>query len=79
MAKPSKKGQLVKRDRDADSYSVVLSEITELLSSARRTAARAVNTVMTAVYWEVGRRIVEYEQKGAARGLRRKAAGAPVG
>jgi predicted nuclease of restriction endonuclease-like (RecB) superfamily len=67
MAKPSKKDQLVKRDRDADNYSVVLSEITELLSSARRTAARAINTVMTSVYWEVGRRIVEYEQKGAAR------------
>jgi hypothetical protein len=67
MVKSSKKGQLVKRDQDSRSYSAVLDEITEILQSARRTTARAVNTVMTTVYWEVGRRVVEYEQKGATR------------
>jgi predicted nuclease of restriction endonuclease-like (RecB) superfamily len=67
MAKPSKKGQLTRRDKDYGSYSAVLDEITELLQSAKRTTARAVNTVMTTVYWEIGRRIVEYEQKGEAR------------
>lgn len=67
MAKSSKKGQLVKRDQDSRSYSAVLDEITEILQSARRATARAVNTVMTTVYWEVGRRVVEYEQKGATR------------
>ena len=30
-------------------------------------AARSVNAVMTATYWEIGRRIVEYEQGGKAR------------
>ena len=40
--------------------------ITELLRSAACIVARAVNTVM-AVYREVGRRIVEYEQKRDAR------------
>ena len=35
-----------------------------LLETARRTAARAVNAVMTATYWEIGRRIVEVEQRG---------------
>lgn len=67
MAKSSKKGQLVKRDQDSRSYSAVLDEITEILQSARQASARAVNTVMTTVYWEVGRRVVEYEQKGATR------------
>ncbi len=67
MAKHSKKGHLVKRDNDSGSYSTVLDEITELLQSARRATARAVNTVMTTVYWEIGRRVVEYEQKGEAR------------
>ena len=36
-----------------------------LLESARHTAARAVNAVMTATYWEIGRRIVEVEQRGS--------------
>lgn len=39
----------------------------ELLESARRASARAVNAVMTAAYWQVGRRIVESEQGGASR------------
>jgi len=38
-----------------------------LLEQARRASARAVNAIMTATYWEIGRRIVEYEQGGKAR------------
>lgn len=34
---------------------------------ARHTAARRVNALMSATYWEIGRRIVEVEQKGAER------------
>ena len=41
--------------------------IGELLESARRTSARAVNAIMTATYWEIGRHIVEFEQGGKAR------------
>ena len=67
MAKSSKKAQPVKRDKDSENYRAVLDEITELLQSARRTSARAVNTIMTAVYWEIGRRVVEYEQSGRSR------------
>jgi hypothetical protein len=48
-------------------YDDVLTGIVELLETARRTSARAVNAVMTATYWEVGRRIVEGEQQGAGR------------
>ena len=39
-------------------YDTILSELVTLLEGARRISARAVNAVMTATYWEVGRRIV---------------------
>lgn len=42
-------------------------DIIRLLESARRSAARSVNALMTASYWEIGRRIVEFEQGGAER------------
>lgn len=48
-------------------YGEVLSGVVELLDTARRAVARSVNAVMTATYWEIGRRIVEYEQKGQKR------------
>lgn len=48
-------------------YDSVLAEVVRLLEDSRRASARAVNAVMTATYWEVGRRIVEGEQSGAKR------------
>ena len=48
-------------------YAVVHADIVALLETARRAAARSVNAVMTATYWEVGRRIVEFEQGGQER------------
>ncbi|MBM2846617.1 MAG: hypothetical protein HW407_1929 [Bacteroidetes bacterium] len=48
-------------------YGGLLSSVSELLEQARRTSARVVNAVMTATYWEVGRRIVEFEQAGEKR------------
>ena len=46
-------------------YSSLINDISLVLETARRTSARAVNTILTATYWEVGRRIVEYEQHGS--------------
>jgi DUF1016 N-terminal domain len=54
-------------------YDAVLSGLFELLESARRAAARSVNAVMTAAYWEMGRRIVEHEQQGHSRAAYGKA------
>ena len=48
-------------------YSSIRDEIVGLLQSARQTTVRAVNALMTATYWEIGRRIVEAEQKGKRR------------
>lgn len=47
-----------------DPYTVILTEVTALLEGARRASARAVNTVITMTYWQVGRLIVEAEQRG---------------
>jgi hypothetical protein len=48
-------------------YDSVLSGLVDLLESARRTSSRTVNAIMTATYWEIGRRIVEFEQGGEKR------------
>lgn len=48
-------------------YKNLCSEVVSLLELARRTAGRTVNQVMTATYWEIGRRIVEHEQQGSRR------------
>lgn len=48
-------------------YGGLVTGIAELLEQARRGAARAVNSILTATYWEIGRRIVEFEQGGKAR------------
>jgi predicted nuclease of restriction endonuclease-like (RecB) superfamily len=48
-------------------YGGLIGGIAELLEAARRTAARTVNALMTATYWEIGRRIVEFEQGGEKR------------
>jgi len=51
----------------AGDYSGLLGGISELLETARHASARAVNAFMTAAYWEIGRRIVEFEQRGKHR------------
>lgn len=48
-------------------YDSVLGDISAVIDSARRSAARSVNSIMTAAYWLIGRRIVEEEQRGEAR------------
>ncbi len=48
-------------------YGDLVGGIGNLLEDARRTSARAVNAILTATYWEIGRRIVEYEQQGKSR------------
>ena len=43
------------------------SEISELLKQARSVAYKAVNTIMVQTYWQIGKRIVEQEQRGQNR------------
>ena len=48
-------------------YDSILGDISSVIDIARRSAVRSVNCVMTAAYWLIGRRIVEFEQKGSVR------------
>ena len=48
-------------------YPALVKDLSGLLETARRSSARAVNALMTATYWEIGRRIIEFEQRGAKR------------
>jgi predicted nuclease of restriction endonuclease-like (RecB) superfamily len=68
MSKPNKKQKTdeTTQHKSAD-YENVLSSVVELLDAARRASARVVNSLMTATYWEIGRRIVEHEQAGKER------------
>lgn len=59
-----------KVDRDKElkviekNYEDLLLGISNLLEEARRVSARSVNAILTATYWDVGRRIIKFEQKG---------------
>lgn len=50
-------------------YSFLVKNISSFLKDARKTSVRVVNTILTATYWEIGRRIVEYEQLGAEKAV----------
>ena len=63
MAKSKKvKGSITKRD-----YSTLIGDISGVLEAARRTSARSVSAILTSAYWIIGRKIVEFEQKGIQR------------
>ena len=67
MKKSAKREVAATRSASLLNYKSMLSGLVELLEAARHTAARAVNAVMTATYWEIGRRIIEFEQGGERR------------
>lgn len=65
---PTKPARASKSPARSD-YEAMLVSVVELLESARRTAARSVNALMTTTYWLIGQRIVEQEQAGARHAL----------
>ena len=48
-------------------YHTVYGDVSKIIDAARESAARSVNAAMTAAYWLIGRRIVEFEQSGEER------------
>src|ERR1017187_1743474 len=48
-------------------YDRVLKEVVLLLEASRRKSIQVINNVMTATYWEIGRRIVSIEFEGKDR------------
>ncbi len=59
---PSAKNAIAVQD-----YGGLLAGMVSLVKEARRCSARTVNAIMTATYWEIGRRVVESEQAGRHR------------
>lgn len=51
----------------AADYNAVLTDVVSLLESAKRASTRSVNAIMAATYWEIGRRIIDHEQRGKKR------------
>lgn len=51
----------------SDEYQQIHDGIIRLVDTARTETVRSINAIMTATYWEIGRRIVEFEQGGEAR------------
>ncbi|MCV2367018.1 PDDEXK nuclease domain-containing protein [Roseateles oligotrophus] len=60
-------GLIPPKSNENPDYQGIRGDIVALLEAARHAAARSVNALMTASYWEVGRRIVEFEQGGQDR------------
>jgi hypothetical protein len=48
-------------------YSTLITDLASLIEQGRKAAVRYVNTALVTTYWLIGRRIVEYEQKGKER------------
>lgn len=48
-------------------YKGLLERVSNLLERTRRETVRRINTVIVQTYWEIGRLIVEEEQKGTER------------
>jgi len=65
MAKRRKATRLI--SGSLDDYRGLVADISRLLEQSRRAAARSVNNILTATYWEIGRQIVEFEQRGKVR------------
>ncbi|MCB1152569.1 MAG: DUF1016 domain-containing protein [Deltaproteobacteria bacterium] len=55
------------RPRGSDGYDRLFGALVQVIETGRHAAASSVNSIMTATYWEIGRRIVEKEQGGKSR------------
>jgi predicted nuclease of restriction endonuclease-like (RecB) superfamily len=56
-----------KRASAGDDYNILLSTIGTTIESARECAVRSVNSELVKANWEIGRHIVEFEQRGRER------------
>lgn len=59
---PSKKPSVgVKKESN---YNQLIDNIAQILEQGRKQSYAAVNKILVKTYWEIGKRIVEYEQEG---------------
>ena len=58
---------MVKAGEHDAPYQVIFGDVSNIIDAARYSATRSVNAAMTAAYWLIGHRIVEFEQSGEER------------
>lgn len=61
--KQSKQLTAASENKPAPRYDNILAGMIDLLENARRASARAVNSIITATYWEIGRRAFSKSSK----------------
>jgi len=49
---------------DITSYNTLINDLHALVDASRDAAYKAVNSAMLDMYWNIGKKIVEEEQKG---------------
>ncbi|HBE45283.1 MAG TPA: hypothetical protein DDW17_07520 [Deltaproteobacteria bacterium] len=57
----------MKKHTKAQNYPTLITDLASLIEQGRKVVVRYINTTLVATYWLIGRRIVEYEQKGKER------------
>lgn len=67
MKKPSAKNTTTPTKTKPDGLTTLLTDVRQLIQSARRGVSTVVDTFQVVTNFEIGRRIVEHEQKGAKR------------
>jgi len=65
--KPFNKKAALPAKRKPDGFAPLIAEVRSLIQAARHAAASTVNTLQVLTNFEIGRRIVEHEQKGKKR------------
>jgi len=60
----------MKKDISKSTYPDLINRITDILIAARTKVVREINKSQVLAYWEIGREIVEFEQKGKVRAER---------
>ncbi|MBV6422224.1 MAG: putative nuclease YhcG [Ignavibacteriaceae bacterium] len=63
MAKRKPKTSILKKN----DYTALIDDISSVLESSRKFSARSVNAILTAAYWVIGWKIIEFEQAGSHR------------
>ena len=61
------KREMAEPDELGAPYLAIFGDVSKIIDAARESAARSVNAAITAAYWLIGHRIVEFEQSGGER------------
>jgi len=56
--------KIARKEKLGTDYDTLFAGVLKILEIGRKQAAWSLNSIMSAVYWEMGRRIVQFEQQG---------------